>query len=157
MPIISTAAGAVGPRPGSCTLTLCGPSRMSAIANLPSVPVTSVRFSLAVGWYTVTFAPATGSPAAVRTTPVQAGGDGALCCALSQTATISPNSKHLPVSRKDLRSFAKAVGSGSRLRLRKRSLSRANAGGYERYGARVRHSPWAILGTLLEATAALRQ
>ena len=29
-------------------------------------------------------------------------------------------------------------------------------GGYERYGARVRHSPGAILGTLLEATAALR-
>src|SRR5258708_16736009 len=54
------------------------------------------------------------------------------------------------------RSFAKTFGSGSRLRLRKRSLPRANAGGYERYGARVRHSPRAIRGTLLEATAALR-
>src|ERR1700732_1052700 len=36
-----------------------------------------------------------------------------------------------------IRSFTKAFGSGSRLRLRKRSLPRANAGGYERYGARV--------------------
>src|ERR1700686_293827 len=102
MPVISTPVDAVGPRPGSCTLMVCGPGRISAIANLPSLPVTAVIFSLVAAVYTVTFAPATGSPAAVRTTAVQAGGDGALCCALSETATISPNSKHLPISRKDL-------------------------------------------------------
>jgi hypothetical protein len=89
---------AVGRRPGSCTLTLCGPSRRSAIANFPSVP----RFSLAAGVYTVTFAPATGSPAAVLTTPVQAGADGILCCASSEIATISPNSKQFSISRKAL-------------------------------------------------------
>src|SRR3979411_1014879 len=76
MPVISTPVDAVGPRPGSCTLTVCGPGRMSAIANLPSLPVTAVIFSLAAAVYTVTFAPATGSPAAVRTTPVHAGADG---------------------------------------------------------------------------------
>src|SRR5256886_16561866 len=58
--------------------------RMSAIANLPSLPVTAVIFSLAAAVYTVTFAPATGSPAAVRTTPVHAGADGELCCASSE-------------------------------------------------------------------------
>src|SRR2546430_9760609 len=84
MPVISTPVDAVGPRPGSCTLTVCGPGRMSAIANLPSLPVTAVIFSLAAAVYTVTFAPATGSPAAVRTTPVHAGADGELCCASSE-------------------------------------------------------------------------
>ena len=49
MPVISTPVDAVGPRPGSCTLTRFGPGRMSAIANLPSVPVTAVSFSLAAG------------------------------------------------------------------------------------------------------------
>jgi len=44
--------------------------------ELSAVPVTPVRFFLAPGVNTVTFAPATGSPAAVRTTPVQAGADG---------------------------------------------------------------------------------
>jgi hypothetical protein len=73
---------------------------MSAIANLPSVPVTAVRFSLAGGVNTVTFAPATGSPAAVRTTPAQAGGDGELRCAWSAIATVTPNSKYFPISRK---------------------------------------------------------
>jgi len=63
-------------------LTRFGPSRRSAIANLPSVPVTAVRFFLAPGVNAVTFAPATGSPAAVRTAPAQAGADGELCCAL---------------------------------------------------------------------------
>src|SRR6202030_4681607 len=76
MPVISTPVDAVGPRPGSCTLTRFGPGRMSAIANLPSVPVTAVRFFLAPGVKTVTFAPATGSPAGVRRTPVHAGADG---------------------------------------------------------------------------------
>src|ERR1700730_1841675 len=99
---MATAAVAVGRRAGSCTLTLCGPSGMSAIANFPSAPVTAVRFSLAAGVYTVTFAPATGSPETVRTTPLQVGADGELCCALSETATISPNSRHLLISRKDL-------------------------------------------------------
>ena len=83
-------------------LTVCGPGRMSAIANLPSLPVTAVIFFLAAAVCTVTFAPATGSPAVVRTTPAHVGADGELCCAPSETATISPSSKNLSTSRNAL-------------------------------------------------------
>src|SRR5260221_3906467 len=100
MPVISTPGDVVGPREGSCRLTVCGQGRMSAFANLPSLPVTAVIFSLAAAVHTVTFAPATGSPAAVRTTPVHAGADGALCVLQARPRPSVPTANtFLPVGR----------------------------------------------------------
>src|ERR1700733_6381942 len=61
---------------------VCGPCATLSIENFPSDPVIAVCFFPIVD--TVTFAPGTPCPAAVRTTPVQV--VVAVCCALSGTA-----------------------------------------------------------------------
>ena len=61
---------------------MCSSSATLSIENFPSDPVIAVCFFPIVD--TVTFAPGTACPAAVRTTPVQV--VVAACCALSGTA-----------------------------------------------------------------------